>query len=74
MKVDWAALGTVFGVSLAAVLGLVVLFGAGIRALSAREDARESGGSTTVPTAVAGACMAACLAVVVFGIYLIVAS
>ncbi len=73
MKVDWVALGTVFGVSLAVVLGLVVLFSVGLRALSAREDARERGVSAAGYTAAAGACLLACQAVVVFGIYLIVA-
>ncbi|RKT52757.1 hypothetical protein [Saccharothrix australiensis] len=73
MKVDWAALGTVFGVSLAVVLGLVVLFSVGLRALSAREEARERGGSVAVPTAAAAVCLVACVAVVLFGIYLIVA-
>ncbi|MEV0677797.1 hypothetical protein AB0I60_14880 [Actinosynnema sp. NPDC050436] len=73
MKVDWAALGTVFGVSLGVVLGLVVLFSAGLRALSVREDARERGGSAALPTVAASTCLVACVAVVLFGIYLIVA-
>ncbi|MBB5957367.1 hypothetical protein FHS29_003962 [Saccharothrix tamanrassetensis] len=73
MKVDWAALGTVFGVSLTVVLGLVVLFSAGLRALSAREDARERGASVALPTTAATACLVACVTVVLFGIYLIVA-
>ncbi|WP_309116539.1 hypothetical protein [Saccharothrix sp.] len=73
MKVDWAALGTVFGVSLGVVLGLVVLFAMALRALSVREDVRERGGSAAVATGVAGACLVACVTVVLFGIYLIVA-
>ncbi|MGM1064001.1 hypothetical protein [Saccharothrix sp. Mg75] len=73
MKVDWAALGAVFVVSLAAVLGLVVLFSVGLRAWSARESARERGASVALPTAGALACLLACVTVVLFGIYLIVA-
>ncbi|GAA3459565.1 hypothetical protein ACFFSW_21085 [Saccharothrix longispora] len=73
MKIDWAALGAVFGVSLVTVLGLVVLFSLGLRAWSARETAREGGGSAALPTAGAAACLLACVTVVLFGIYLIVA-
>lgn len=74
MKIDWAALAAVFGVSLAVVLGLVVLFSGGLRAWSAREEAQERQASTAVPTVAAAACLLACVAVVFFGIYLIVAS
>jgi hypothetical protein len=74
VKIDWAALGEVFGVSLVVVLGLVVLFSLGIRGLSFREAARTHGGSGTVGVAIASVCFAACAAVVVFGIYLIVAA
>ncbi|ACU34872.1 hypothetical protein KCV87_16000 [Actinosynnema pretiosum subsp. pretiosum] len=73
MKVDWGALGSVFGVSLVVVLGLVALFSAALRGLSAREVAREGGGSGTTGLSVAVTCFAACAAVVLFGIYLIVA-
>ncbi|MCE6993210.1 hypothetical protein LZG04_00050 [Saccharothrix sp. S26] len=73
MKIDWAALAAVFGVSLAVVVGLVVLFSGGLRALSAREAARERQASTALPTAAAGLCLFACVTVVLFGIYLIVA-
>lgn len=73
MKIDWAALGAVFAVSLVVVLGLVLLFSVALRALSAREAAQEGQRSVVLPTAVAGACLLACVAVVLFGIYLIVA-
>ncbi|GAA3889178.1 hypothetical protein GCM10022243_62550 [Saccharothrix violaceirubra] len=66
MKIDWSALGTVFGVSLAVVLGIVVLFSAGLRVWSARDS---RGGAT----ALASVCFAGCFAVVGFGVYLIVA-
>jgi hypothetical protein len=73
MKVDWAALGAVFGVSIGVVLGLVVLFSVGLRGMSAREAARERGGNGTTATVTAGLSFAACAAVVLFGLYLIVA-
>ncbi|GGP45511.1 hypothetical protein [Saccharothrix coeruleofusca] len=73
MTIDWAALGSVFGVSLVAVLALVTLFAGGLRALTAREAARSRGGSGTAGTATATACLTACVIVVLFGIYLIVA-
>jgi hypothetical protein len=74
MKVDWMALGAVFAVSIGVVLGLVVLFSVGLRGVSAREAARESGGNGVSGTITAGLSFAACVAVVLFGIYLIVAA
>lgn len=73
MKVDWAALGAVFAVSIGVVLGLVVLFSVGLRGLSAREAARESGGNGVSGTITAGLSFTACAVVVLFGLYLIVA-
>jgi uncharacterized protein (DUF58 family) len=73
VKIDWLALGAVFGVSLTVVLGLVLLFSGGLRALSAREAAQERQVSSALPTAAAAVCMLACVTVVLFGIYLIVA-
>lgn len=72
MKVDWTALGAVFVVSLGVVLGLVVLFCAGIRGVSVRETARENGGAGTGGTATAVLSFGACALVVLVGIYLIV--
>ena len=39
MKIDWAALGSVFGVSLVVTVALVALFTLGITGLSRRERA-----------------------------------
>ncbi|WP_406140886.1 hypothetical protein [Streptomyces sp. NBC_01089] len=87
MDIDWAALGTVFGVSLVATVGLVGLFTLGVVGL-ARKPAPEAGTATApaaatpagtgrgpVPAARAGAylCFALCAAAVAYGIYLIVA-
>ncbi|WP_434092635.1 hypothetical protein, partial [Streptomyces griseorubiginosus] len=57
MKIDWEALGSVFGVSLVVTVGLVALFTLGIMGLSRQERATAQGGSAalavTVPDEVA---------------------
>ncbi|MFF3485999.1 hypothetical protein ACFYXC_22380 [Streptomyces sp. NPDC002701] len=73
MKIDWAALGSVFGVSLIATVALVGLFTLGIVGLSKRETATAQGGSAALAVTGAYACFAACAAAVAYGIYLIVA-
>ncbi|GAA3782340.1 hypothetical protein ACFS5L_24150 [Streptomyces phyllanthi] len=73
MHIDWAALGSVFGVSLVVTVALVGLFTLGIVGLSKRETATASGDSAVVATTAAYACFAACAAAVAYGIYLIVA-
>ncbi|MEU5364349.1 hypothetical protein ABZ354_12800 [Streptomyces sp. NPDC005925] len=73
MKIDWAALGSVFGVSFVVTVALVGLFTVGIAGLSRRERAVEQGGSATLAVTGAYACFAACAAAVGYGIYLIVA-
>ncbi|MET9257014.1 hypothetical protein [Streptomyces sp. NPDC003717] len=72
MKIDWAALGSVFGVSLVVTVGLVALFTLGIAGLSRRERAAAQGGSATLAVTGAYVCFAACAAAVVYGIQLIV--
>ncbi|RII18550.1 hypothetical protein DSC45_11575 [Streptomyces sp. YIM 130001] len=73
MDIDWAALGSVFGVSLVATVGLVTLFTLGIAGLSKQEAAVEQGGSAALARTGAYACFALCAAAVAYGIYLIVA-
>ncbi|MEE1754818.1 hypothetical protein [Streptomyces sp. SP18CS02] len=73
MKIDWAALGTVFGVSLVVTVALVGLFTLGIVGLSKKESAGAQGGSAGLATTGAYACFALCAAAVTYGIYLIVA-
>ncbi|MGW3726419.1 hypothetical protein [Streptomyces sp. NPDC000851] len=73
MKIDWAALGSVFGVSLVATVALVGLFTLGIAGLSRRERAVAQGDSAALAVAGAYATFAACAAAVAYGIYLIVA-
>ncbi|WP_353941774.1 hypothetical protein ABII15_09115 [Streptomyces sp. HUAS MG91] len=73
MKIDWAALGSVFGVSLVVTVALVGLFTLGIVGLSKKESAAQRGGSGALVTSGAYACFAACAAAVAYGIFLIVA-
>ncbi|MCX4663049.1 hypothetical protein [Streptomyces uncialis] len=77
MKIDWVALGTVFGVSLVATVALVGLFTLGIVGLSKRDAAvAANGGAKSGAAAVAAtsayASFALCVAAVSYGIYLIV--
>ncbi|WP_424214403.1 hypothetical protein ACN20G_21320 [Streptomyces sp. BI20] len=72
MKIDWAALGSVFGVSLSATVALVALFTLGLMGLSKHEAATTAGGSAGLARTGAYACFALCAVAVTFGIYLIV--
>ncbi|MFF2654784.1 hypothetical protein [Streptomyces sp. NPDC058045] len=73
MDIDWAALGSVFGVSLVATVALVGLFTLGVVGLAKREEATAEGGSAALATTGAYACFALCTAAVAYGIFLIVA-
>jgi hypothetical protein len=73
MNIDWAALGSVFGVSLVITVALVAVFTLGITALSRRERATAQGDSATLALTGAYVCFAACAAAVAYGISLIVA-
>ena len=72
MKIDWAALGSVFGVSLAVTVALVALFTLGVAGLSRRERAAAQGDSAVLAVTGAYVCFAACAAAVAYGISLIV--
>jgi hypothetical protein len=73
VHINWGSLGLVFVVALASVVVLTSLFSFGVVGLSQRESARAAGGSGSGPLAGAVVCFAACLAIVGYGIYLIVA-
>lgn len=73
MKIDWAAIGSVFGVSLVFTVGLVAVFTLGVNGLVRREKAAAQGGSAALALTGAYVCFTACAAVVAYGIYLIVA-
>ncbi|MFK8909434.1 hypothetical protein [Streptomyces sp. YS-3] len=73
MHIDWAALGTVFGVSLIVTVGLVGLFTVGIVGLSKQQSAATGKGNIAVARTTAYLCFALCAAAVAYGINLIVA-
>ncbi|MCH0562614.1 MULTISPECIES: hypothetical protein [unclassified Streptomyces] len=73
MKIDWAALGSVFGVSLVVTVALVAVFTLGVVGLSLRERATARGGSAALAATGAYLCFAACATAVAYGIHLIVA-
>ncbi|WP_299536625.1 hypothetical protein [uncultured Streptomyces sp.] len=72
MHIDWAALASVFGVSLVVTVAMVGLFTLGIVGLS-KGSATSAGGSSALTRTGAYACFALCAAAVAYGIYLIVA-
>jgi hypothetical protein len=73
MKIDWASIGSVFGVSLAVTVGLVALFTLGVSGLARRERAAAEGNSAALALSGAYVCFATCAAAVAYGIYLITA-
>jgi hypothetical protein len=76
MKIDWVALGSVFGVSLVGTIVLVGLFALGVVILSKQEEvaAGGSGGGGVSAIARTGAytCFALCTLAISYGIYLII--
>ena len=72
MYIDWSALGEVAVVSIGVAVGVVVIFTLGVLALSRRETETDRGSDGTLALTGAVLCFAACAAVVVYGIYLIV--
>ncbi len=72
MKIDWVALGSVFGVGLVATVALVGLFVLGLVGLS-KQQTTTHGGSAALARTGAYACFALCTAAIAYGIYLIVA-
>ena len=78
MKIDWASLGLVSVVSIAAGVVVVALFSLALVGLSARVPERVGGPDDGAPTlspaagtAVAVVCLAAVVAIVLFGLYII---
>ncbi|MFJ8492137.1 hypothetical protein ACIRBZ_27885 [Streptomyces sp. NPDC094038] len=72
MNIDWTALGEVTAVSIGVTFAVVVVFAFGVLGLARYEGAKEQGGTSVVGVAQAGLCFLACVAVVAYGIYLIV--
>ncbi|GAA2951201.1 MULTISPECIES: hypothetical protein [Streptomyces] len=73
MNIDWAALASVFGVSLVVTVALVGLFSLGVVALARQASPAQGAASPVRARAGAYACFALCAAAVAYGIYLIVA-
>ena len=81
MNIHWSGLGNVLLVGLIAGVGLVALFGVGIRLLGQAAEADEprtatgaataAGGHARVLTALAYLCFAVCAAVAAYGITLL---
>lgn len=78
MSIDWVSLGLVVAVSMAAGVAVVVLVSFALVGLSARGRPRpggpEDGAPTLSPgagTAVAVVCLAAVVAIVAYGLYVI---
>ena len=70
MNINWSGLGEVFVIALVAGVGLVTLFSVAIVSLGRRE---QGGAGATTATVVAGLCLLACVGIVGYGIYLVVA-
>ncbi|GAA3096613.1 hypothetical protein GCM10010464_70210 [Pseudonocardia yunnanensis] len=77
MHIAWDSILVVFVVSFAAAVAVVVLVSFALVALSARESASAEGPSARIgvgsSTAIAGICLTAAAAIVLYGLYLIVA-
>jgi hypothetical protein len=88
MNLDWTALGQVTAVSLAATVAVVTVFTLGVLGLARHEQAHDRAheqepghlsegahevcGASALGLAQAGLCFLACVAVVAYGIWLIV--
>jgi hypothetical protein len=73
MSINWAELGEVFLATVAAAVVVVGLFSVGVIGLSQQAAARANGQGGTGAFVGAVVCFAICVAVVGYGIYLIVA-
>ena len=73
MHIDWGSLGEVALASLIFGVGLAVLFALGVSAMARRAVAIDDKRQPSVAdTGVAALCFAACLAAVLYGLYLII--
>jgi len=72
MNLHWGALGEVVLIGTAVSVAIVVVFAFGVVAMDRRTSVRVLGRSGRAPLVAAGLCFAACAAVVLYGIYLIV--
>ena len=73
MGINWGELGQVFISAVVAAVLVVGLFSVGVIGLSQQTTAKENGQSGTAPFTGAVICFALCVAVVGYGIYVMVA-
>lgn len=67
-----SAIGSIAAASLGTMIVIVVLFGLGVLGISRYETARANGNAGSLSAIGAGAAFAACVAIALFGLYLIV--
>lgn len=72
MHIAWTALGSVAATALGAIIVLTVLFGLGTLAMSRYERARARGYAGALSAVGVGAAFVACVAIGLFGLYLVV--
>jgi hypothetical protein len=72
MHIGWNALSLVSVVALASSVGVVVLFTLGVVALGKRTVAACRDTAAVSPSVTAGLCFLGCVALVLYGLYLIV--
>lgn len=70
--INWADFGKVFLATVGAAVLLISLFSVGVVGLSQQATAKEKGQSGTAPFTGAVICFALCVAIVGYGIFLIV--
>jgi hypothetical protein len=70
--INWQALGEVAVVSVGVSVGVVAIFTFGVLALSYRQIETGRGGTGTIMLTGALLCFAACAAIVLYGLYLII--
>jgi hypothetical protein len=73
VTINWADFGKVFVATIVSAVAIVVLFSFGVIGLSRQADAKAHDGSGVVPLTGAIVCFGLCMAIVGYGIYLIVA-
>jgi len=71
--INWLDFGKVFAATVVAAVLIVTLFSVGVIGLAQQATAKEKGESGTAPFTGAVICFALCVAMVGYGIYLIVA-
>jgi hypothetical protein len=72
VNLHWGALGKVVVIGTGASVAVVAVFACGVVAMDRSTSVRVPGRSGRAPRVAAGLCFAACVAAVLYGIYLII--